>query len=309
MNEQRPRKVWRQVHGVLLLDKPDGMTSNTALQKARRACSAAKAGHTGTLDPMATGLLPVLFGEATKFSHMLLDADKTYRATLRLGSTTTTGDREGEVIVERDVSCCEADVRAAAASFLGEIEQVPPMYSALKHEGKALYDYARQGIEIERKSRRITIFELEVESVALPDVTIRVRCSKGTYIRTLAEDIGNTLGCGAHLVALRRIATGDLMLEHAISLAELEALDEPLRETRLLPPDSLLAHLPVVQLMGEMEQRFSHGNPVRMEQGGVPHGEVRVYGQHFMGLGRIREDDTLRAVRLVAWHGGPDVVA
>ncbi|MFT3736830.1 MAG: tRNA pseudouridine(55) synthase TruB [Rhodocyclaceae bacterium] len=309
MNEQRPRKVWRQVHGVLLLDKPDGMTSNTALQKARRACSAAKAGHTGTLDPMATGLLPVLFGEATKFSHMLLDADKTYRATLRLGSMTTTGDREGEVLSEQAVLCTEADVRTAAAGFLGEIDQVPPMYSALKHEGRALYDYARQGIEIERKSRRVTILELEVESVALPDVQIRVRCSKGTYIRTLAEDIGKALGCGAHLVALRRIATGPLTLEHAISLAELEALDEPMRESRLLAPDSLLAHLPAVQLGGELEQRFSHGNPVRMDQGTAPRGEVRVYGERFMGLGRIQDDDMLRAVRLVAWNDEQGSVA
>ncbi|GAB4063507.1 tRNA pseudouridine(55) synthase TruB [Uliginosibacterium sediminicola] len=295
MNQVRSK--WQIVDGVLLLDKPQGMTSNTALQKARRLFSAAKAGHTGTLDPMATGLLPVLFGEATKFSHMLLDADKTYRASVLLGRTTNTGDADGELLEERPVSCSEEDVAAVCARFVGEIEQVPPMYSALKFEGRALYDYARQGIEIERKSRRITIFELEVESIALPQLQIRVRCSKGTYIRTLAEDIGKLLGCGAHLTALRRLATGPIALDATHTLEALGALDEAGRSACLLAPDSLLAHLPAVHLTGELEQRFSHGNPVA---GADVRGEVRVYGAQFMGLGRVEADGILRAVRLIA---------
>jgi tRNA pseudouridine55 synthase len=291
------RSKWQIVDGVLLLDKPQGMTSNTALQKARRLFSAAKAGHTGTLDPMATGLLPVLFGEATKFSHMLLDADKTYRASVLLGRTTNTGDADGELLEERPVRCSEDEVAAVCARFVGEIEQVPPMYSALKFEGRALYDYARQGIEIERKSRRITIFELEIEAITLPLLQIRVRCSKGTYIRTLAEDIGKLLGCGAHLTALRRLATGPIALDATRTLEELTALDEQARSACLLSPDSLLAHLPAVHLTGELEQRFSHGNPVACAD---VRGEVRVYGAQFMGLGRVEADGVLRAVRLIA---------
>lgn len=301
INKAAPRKKWRVVDGVLLLDKPAGMTSNAALQAARRLHSAAKAGHTGTLDPMATGLLPVLFGEATKFSHMLLDADKTYRATLRLGITTTTADAEGEVLRERAVNCSDADVRAACERFMGAIEQVPPMYSALKHEGRALYDYARQGIEIEREARAVTIHEIEVEHIALPEVQIRVRCSKGTYIRTLAEDIGELLGCGAHLTSLRRLATGPLSLDAATTLEALSELDESVRIARLLPPDSLLMHLPQVVLQGALEERFSHGNalPCRDIEPGLC-GQVRVYGATFMGLGRADDDGMLRAVRLVS---------
>jgi tRNA pseudouridine55 synthase len=301
MNQAAPRKKWRVIDGVLMLDKPSGMTSNAALQAARRLHSAAKAGHTGTLDPMATGLLPVLFGEATKFSHMLLDADKTYRATLRLGINTNTADADGEVVRERDVGCSEADVHAACARFLGAIEQVPPMYSALKHQGRALYDYARQGIEIEREARAVTIHELEVERIQLPEIQLRVRCSKGTYIRTLAEDIGELLGCGAHLTALRRLATGPLSLESAVTLEVLGELDEDARVARLLPPDSLLAHLPRLVLAGALEERFSHGNAVSCaEIDAALRGEVRVYGSVFMGLGRVNDDGMLRAIRLVS---------
>ncbi|MEC5386675.1 tRNA pseudouridine(55) synthase TruB [Uliginosibacterium sp. H3] len=304
MNPAAPRKKWQIVDGVLMLDKPGGMTSNGALQAARRLHSAAKAGHTGTLDPMATGLLPVLFGEATKFSHMLLDADKTYRATLCLGINTSTADAEGEVIRERDVTCSEADIHAACARFLGAIEQVPPMYSALKHQGRALYDYARQGVEIEREARAVTIHELAIERVDLgdvPEVVIRVRCSKGTYIRTLAEDIGEVLGCGAHLTALRRLATGPLSLESAVTLEALGEMEEGARVARLLAPDSLLAHLPRLTLDGALEARFSHGNAVSCAgMAAVPRGEVRVYGTVFMGLGRVDDDGMLRAIRLVS---------
>lgn len=301
MIEKSPRKKWRVIDGVLLLDKPSGMTSNAALQAARRLHSAAKAGHTGTLDPMATGLLPVLFGEATKFSHMLLDADKTYRATLLLGINTSTADAEGEVQRERTVTCSAEDVRAACAKFLGAIEQVPPMYSALKHQGRALYDYARQGIEIEREARLVTIHELEVESINLPEVQLRVRCSKGTYIRTLAEDIGEALECGAHLTALRRLATGPLSLESALTLDALAEQDEAVRIERLLPPDSLLAHLPRLDIAGALEARFSHGNAISCtEINNCPRGEVRIYGSVFMGLGRADDDGMLRAIRLVS---------
>lgn len=300
MNQPAPRKKWRIVDGVLLLDKPSGMTSNGALQAARRLHSAAKAGHTGTLDPMATGLLPVLFGEATKFSHMLLDADKTYRASLRLGVNTSTADAEGEIVRQRDVTCSPSDVHAACARFLGDIEQVPPMYSALKHEGRALYDYARQGIEIKREARAVTIHEIEIERIELPEVQLRVRCSKGTYVRTLAEDIGEVLGCGAHLTALRRLATGPLNLDAAVTLDALAELDEVDRVARLLPPDSLLAHLPRVLLEGAVEQRFSHGNAVACADEVSARGEVRVYGSAFMGLGRVDDQGILRAVRLVS---------
>ncbi|MDB5799089.1 MAG: tRNA pseudouridine synthase [Rhodocyclales bacterium] len=301
MNQAAPRKKWRVIDGVLILDKPSGMTSNAALQAARRLHSAAKAGHTGTLDPMATGLLPVLFGEATKFSHMLLDADKTYRARLRLGINTSTADAEGEIVRERAVTSSEAEVLAACAQFLGEIEQVPPMYSALKHQGRALYDYARQGIEIAREARKVTIYELEVERIELPMVELCVRCSKGTYIRTLAEDIGEVLGCGAHLTALRRLATGPLSLESAVTLESLAELEEAARVARLLPPDSLLAHLPRLTLTDALEERFSHGNAVSCADLAAPRGEVRVYGAtSFMGLGSVDDEGMLRAIRLVS---------
>lgn len=298
MNTPQMRRRWQVVNGVLLLDKDGGMTSNTALQKARRLFNAAKAGHTGTLDPMATGLLPVLFGEATKFSHLLLDADKTYVADILLGVTTTTADAEGEVLSRSEVRCDEAAVRAACARFTGEIEQVPPMYSALKHQGKALYEYARQGVEIAREARRVCIHELEIEALTLPSLRIKVRCSKGTYIRTLAEDIGQALGCGGHLTALRRVATGPLVLNNAMSLAALEALEEPARMERLLPADTLLLHLPVAQLEADLGRRFCCGNPVPWDA--AAEGECRVYvAQQFVGMGR-HAAGKLEPIRLVA---------
>src|SRR5471032_2970792 len=209
----RPKIPRRALDGVLLLDKPLGLSSNDALIRAKGMYRVKKAGHTGTLDPLATGLLPLCFGEATKFSQDLLEADKTYEATMRLGIRTTTGDAEGEAIDTREVTCDEAAVRAALPKFLGEITQVPPMYSALKRDGKPLYEYARAGQTVEREGRNVTIHALDLIACALPDVTFRVTCSKGTYVRTLAEDIGETLGCGAHLVALRQIGVGVLTLE------------------------------------------------------------------------------------------------
>lgn len=299
MNQAPQRKRWQIVDGVLLLDKPGGMSSNDALQKARRLFSAAKAGHTGTLDPMATGLLPLCFGEATKFSNRLLDADKTYAATLKLGVTTTTADAEGEVLEARVVSCDVAAVHAACADFLGEVEQVPPMYSALKHQGKALYEYARQGVEIERESRRITIHSLDVTRVELPEVDIVVRCSKGTYIRTLAEDIGAALGCGAHLTALRRTGIGSLEVSAALTLEQLGALSEEARRPLLAPPDALLAHLPAAMLNVADADRFLHGQAIR--NAGVAT-EVRVYGPEFIGLGERNMVGELKPVRLIVFN-------
>ena len=236
------------INGVLLLNKPVGITSNTALQKAKWLLNAKKAGHTGTLDPFADGLLPLCFGEATKFSAYLLEADKHYRAVLQLGATTTTGDPEGEMLDTREVKVGHEDIRAVLPRFTGEIEQIPPMHSALKHQGRPLYEYARAGIEIDRPPRKIMIRALELVECDPPRVVLDVQCSAGTYIRTLAQDIGAALGCGAHLTALTRCAAGGFRLEQAHALADLEALDVFQRHALLLPADCLVAHLPAVQL-------------------------------------------------------------
>lgn len=220
------KKTWQRVDGVLLLDKPIGLTSNDALQKARRLFSAAKGGHTGTLDPLATGLLPLCFGEATKFSADLLDADKTYEAIIKLGVTTDSGDAEGQVISTATVNVSEADIVSVLPQFTGDIQQIPPMHSALKRNGRPLYELARQGIEVERAPRAVTIHAIDLLAFSGDTLTLRVACSKGTYIRVLAADIGAALGCGAHLIGLRRTVVGDLDLANAVTLAELEALDE-----------------------------------------------------------------------------------
>ena len=233
----RPRQVRRALHGVLLLDKPLGLSSNDALQKAKWLLRAEKAGHTGTLDPLATGLLPLCFGAATKFSQVSLDADKRYLATLRLGLRTSTGDREGEVIAQRPVHVDRAAVNAACAQFVGPISQVPPMHSAIKKDGRALYEYARAGIEVERAPRAIRIHAITVVAWHDDEVVIDVTCSKGTYIRTLAEDIGQALGCGAHLSALQRTGSGSLQLADATTLDALADMTEAQREARLMPPD------------------------------------------------------------------------
>ena len=242
-------KAQRQpVDGVLLLNKPVGISSNAALQKAKWLLNAKKAGHTGTLDPFADGLLPLCFGEATKFSAYLLESDKRYRAVMQLGVTTTTGDPEGEILATRDVDTSRAEIEALLPRFTGEIEQIPPMHSALKHQGRPLYEYARAGIEIERPPRQVTIRTLELVECDPPRVVLDVQCSAGTYIRTLAQDIGAALGCGAHLTALTRTAAGGFRLDQAHTLAELDALDATLRPGLLLPADCLVAHLPAVQL-------------------------------------------------------------
>jgi tRNA pseudouridine55 synthase len=296
----KPRRAPRdRVDGVLLLDKPTGLSSNTALQKARWLFNAAKAGHTGTLDPMATGLLPLCFGEATKFAGELLDADKSYRATLRLGVTTDTADAEGRILETRPVAVTEQQSRAAMADFRGEIEQIPPMYSALKRDGKPLYEYARQGVELERAPRRVTIYRLELIAFSGDEAIIDVDCSKGTYVRTLAADIGEVLGCGAHLSALRRTRIGDLDVAQAIGLAELEALPPESRVARLTPVDALLAGVSVAALDAHETERIMHGQGTRWD--GVPGQRYRLYRSdgRFLGLGEQSADGCLNPRRLV----------
>lgn len=297
----KPRRPPRRpLDGVLLLDKSIGFTSNAALQKARWLFNAAKAGHTGTLDPLATGLLPLCFGEATKFSSELLDADKVYRATLKLGVTTDTADAEGQVLQTRPVNVDETQLRAALARFVGEIDQVPPMYSALKRDGKPLYEYARQGIELEREARRITIYCLDLLEFVGDRVVIDVACSKGTYVRTLAADLGEVLGCGAHLTALRRTGIGRLQLDGAITLEALEAMDLPTRDTHLAAADTLVSDLPVAQLNHAETVRVLHGQGLRWN--GEPEGRWRLYGDdgRFLGLGVMSFDGWLNPRRLIA---------
>lgn len=279
------------------------MTSNSALQAARRLYSAAKAGHTGTLDPLATGLLPLCFGEATKFSADLLDADKTYEADVRFGVVTDTGDSEGQVLETRVAEVSVVALEAVLVGFRGPIRQVPPMYSALKRDGQPLYKLARQGVEVEREARDVVIHALELLTCDVDRCRLRVRCSKGTYIRTLAEDIGRVLGCGAHLTALRRTAVGELSVVDALSLDALAALDEVARSRHLRAPDALLQSLPAITLAGTDVQRFSHGNPVSV--GGatsLPAGaRCRVYADgRLLGLGGVDAAGLLCPRRLVA---------
>lgn len=285
MHGPRTRVQRRPVHGVLLLDKPLGLSSNQALQKAKWLLRAEKAGHTGTLDPLATGVLPLCFGAATKFSQLHLDADKTYQTTVRLGVKTSTGDVEGDVVQERDVTCTAGQVVEVLDRFTGPIGQVPPMHSALKKDGKALYEYARQGEVVDRPVRQVVIHELELLDMQLdgesPHLTLRVRCSKGTYIRTLGEDIGEALGCGGHLSMLRRIATGPFTETQCVTLVELESMTEAERTLRLLPVQNLLeGHTPVT-LDAENAGRFLSG--VRRRGSWVDSDRIAVYGPQDQG--------------------------
>ena len=280
-------RTFRPLDGVLLFDKPLELSSNTALQKVRRLFQAEKAGHTGTLDPLATGLLPVCFGEATKFSTALLDADKTYRATLRLGQTTTTGDAEGEIVAERPVAVAQADIDAVLAQFRGAIRQLPPMHSALKHQGKPLYEYIRKGETIERELRDVVIHRLEMERFSGNGLDIEVQCSKGTYVRTLAEDIGEALGCGAHLTALRRTAIAHFDLSQAYSWPQLEAMSEAERDACVLPVDSLMPAMPSLQLDAAQVKRLAQGQRLALATG-LPDGKVSLHGpQGFVGTGLL----------------------
>jgi len=287
----------RRVDGVLLLDKPPGLSSNTALQHAKRLYRAEKAGHTGTLDPLATGLLPVCFGEATKFAQALLDAPKRYTATLRFGTTTTTGDAEGEVVAQRPPAFDRAALDDALAVFTGTIEQVPPRYAALKHEGRAYYDYARAGLDVPRVARTVEIHALRLVAWTPPDAIVDVACSKGTYVRTLAEDVGGRLGCGAHLAALRRTATGPFGLEQAVTFDALELLDESARDALLLPVDAALRAVDVLEVDGPACEALRQGRVV--PAAGTPDGLRRAYAAGtFIGLVEVAAG-AARVVRLL----------
>jgi tRNA pseudouridine55 synthase len=285
------------IDGALLLDKPLGVSSNFVLQKAKRLLAGKKAGHAGTLDPLASGLLIALFGEATKFAGMLLDSEKEYRATLKLGETTETADAEGKVLQTRPVNVTRQDIDQALTRFRGEIEQVPPMHSALKRDGVPLYKLARRGESVERAPRRVRILELELLDFGNSLAEIRVRCSKGTYVRTLAEDIGEVLGTGAHLAGLRRTGSGRFRVENAVALADLESMTAEQRRARLLPVDSLLSQLPRVELDAASETRLRNGQA--LEISALPEGVSAVYGPGgvLIGLGRA-ESGTLRPLRL-----------
>jgi tRNA pseudouridine55 synthase len=294
----------RRLDGVLLLDKPAGVGSNALLQTVKRLFGAAKAGHAGTLDPLASGLLPVLFGEATKFSRFALDADKEYVARARLGVTTTTADADGDVIERKPCTVRPGDLEPVLARFRGELEQVPPMYSALKHDGRPLYSLAREGRDVPRAARRIRVHELELLRFAAEDLEIRVRCTKGTYVRTLVEDIGRALGCGAHLAALRRTRSAGFSVEEAVSLDQLREDPPPARDARLLAVDRLLEGLPRVDLPATQAQRFAQGQALRLER--TPAGQCRVYGLQgaLLGLGEADAAGELRPLRLTSHASG-----
>lgn len=299
------KRLKRRVDGVLLLDKPVGLSSNQALQKVKHLFMAAKAGHTGTLDPFATGLLPICLGEATKFSHFLLDADKTYRATLKFGATTTTGDSEGEIVTTDEVHVSKGMLEGVLYRFVGEISQTPPMYSALKHQGKALYEYARAGVEIERQPRAVKIYHLALDTLTGSAAVITVTCSKGTYIRTLAEDIGKALGCGAHLTQLRRITTGGFDLKESVTLEQLEAMTLEQRDMHVLPADIMLQHLPALTLDVDSAFYLSRGQSV-WKSGTLPQGYLRLYTEsgRFLGLGELDVDGKVAPRRLVMSDSG-----
>ncbi|BAZ94138.1 tRNA pseudouridine synthase B [Thiohalobacter sp. COW1] len=300
----RHRPKGRNVNGILLLDKPTGITSNEALQSVKRLFKARKAGHTGSLDPLASGLLPICLGEATKASGFLLDADKHYQVRCKLGEKTATGDAEGEVTETRPVEGIDAArLESVLAGFRGEIVQIPPMYSAVKHQGQRLYKLARQGVEVEREPRHVTIHKLILESMDLPFFDLDVHCTKGTYVRTLAEDIGEALGCGAHVAALRRLGVGPYDSEKMVTLEKLKELSEDGFEdldALLLPIESALAQWPDVRLNDDAAYYVRQGQPVQ-----VPHaptsGWVRMYqnGDRFLGMGQILDDGRVAPRRLM----------
>lgn len=304
----RRHPAGRNITGILLLDKPLGLTSNEALQRVKRIYRAAKAGHTGSLDPLATGLLPVCLGSATKFSAFLLDADKRYHVRVRLGVTTTTADAEGEVLERSPVTAVDAArIEGVLAHYRGEIDQLPPMYSAVKHGGERLYKLARQGLEVERQPRRIQIFALELVGTELPDIELAVHCSKGTYVRTLAEDIGRDLGCGGHVGALRRTGVGPY-LEGGLDFVTLDQLrglaaDEGAAarlDALLLPLESALGHWPAVRLSSDAGYYLQQGQAVLIPQAPTE-GLVRLYdvSQRFLGVGEIQEDGKVQPKRLI----------
>ena len=305
VHERRKRAGQRAIDGVLLLDKPAGITSSAAVQTVRRLFSAAKAGHTGTLDPLATGLLPICLGEAAKFSHVLLDADKTYGATVRLGMTTTTGDLEGELIERKPVSVDRCKLESVLERFVGAIQQVPPMYSALKRGGQPLYKFARAGQILPREPREVLIKRLVLIGFAGEELTISVTCSKGTYIRVLAEDVGRELGCGACLAALRREGVGDFNLSGgAVTLERLESVTVAERDALLLAPDAMVASLPRIELDAAATLRLRQGRSVE-RPGSEATGLARAYGpgKDFLGVVEVTSPGVMVARRLRSTAG------
>lgn len=300
----RIRNPRQSVDGILLLDKPPGISSNAALQRARNIFNARKAGHTGNLDVLAEGLLPICFGEATKFTAFLLDADKTYRTEIRLGQETTTGDREGAISHEGDISGIDRDrVAETVNHFIGTIEQIPPMHSALKYRGQPLYKLAIRGVEVERAPRRITIHSIQINDFADGLLDVEVHCSKGTYIRTLAEDIGRALGCGAHVATLRRLRAGPFSITDAVTLDDLArdaATDMGLLRARLLPVDGALDGYPAITADADQAMRLGRGQAIRVPRLGVS-GPVRLYdgSGRFLGIGELRDDGCVAPKRLV----------
>lgn len=289
------RKSGRYIHGILLLDKHLGISSNHALQQVKRLFNANKLGHTGSLDPMATGLLPLCFGEATKVSAMLLDAHKRYQVLIKLGVTTETGDAEGKIIAEKVVpKLTQQDIKVCLQSFTGAIEQIPPMYSALKYKGRKLYELAREGKTIERKARRINIFELKLLQASANSLTLEVFCSKGTYIRSLAEDIGHKLGCGGTVAALRRTQAGQFKLEDALTFEHLQQMDENELTNCLLDVDKLLKNIPAIKLSDQQAVLIKYGQTIKTEAPKTIQGMVRMYSEQiFLGLGEMSLDGKL----------------
>lgn len=303
----KPRKRGRDIHGVFLLDKPQGMSSNDIMQKVKRIFQANKAGHTGALDPLATGMLPICLGEATKFSQFLLDADKRYLVTAKLGERTDTSDAEGQIVETRDVNVKTPEILTALEQFRGDILQVPTMFSALKHNGKPLYEYARQGITVEREARPITIFELNFIEYNAPYLTLEVHCSKGTYIRTLVDDLGEVLGCGAHVTMLRRTAVADYPTEKMLDWNALQALAEQqdlsLLDTLLLPMDTAVAKLPALTLNESQTQGIGFGQRIKFDNPNRLQGQVRLFSHEnrFLGVAVIDENNVIRPQRLVVY--------
>lgn len=298
--KQRPIRG-DSVNGMLLLDKPMGITSNAALQQAKALLGARKGGHTGSLDPIATGLLPLCFGYATKLSSFFLGADKTYWAKVRLGQTTNTGDSEGEVVESSPLSPSREQVESTLSGFRGEIDQVPPMYSAVKRNGKPLYQLAREGIHVEREPRRVRVDYLELAAYSFPFIELTLRCSHGFYVRGLADDLGRELGCGGHVIELRRLAVADLRVNDAIAMESLSGLDDPVDRRRyLLPADQGLCHIPEVRLSADAAYYLCRGQTVRAV--GLPdEGEVRIYSREagFLGVGSVTDDGRVAPRRLL----------
>ena len=303
----KTRKRGRDIHGVFLLDKPQGMSSNDIMQKVKRIFQANKAGHTGALDPLATGMLPICLGEATKFSQFLLDADKRYLVTAKLGERTDTSDAEGQIVETRDVNVKTPEILTALEQFRGDILQVPTMFSALKHNGKPLYEYARQGITVEREARPITIFELNFIEYNAPYLTLEVHCSKGTYIRTLVDDLGEALGCGAHVTMLRRTAVADYPTEKMLDWHTLQSLAEQqdlaLLDALLLPMDTAVAKLPALILNESQTQGIGFGQRIKFDNPNRLQGQVRLFSHEnrFLGVAVIDENNVIRPQRLVVY--------